>query len=566
MTINWRETTVSEDETHHLWKEKPLYSKRFVSVLKFHSPGLAPVLDESGAYHINIRGESLCPQRYFRTFGFYEGKAAIESGDGGWFHISSDGSRLYPEHYRWCGNFQGDHCTVRDTSGRYFHLNNHGKPAYAARWRYAGDFRDGMAVVQNDEGMHSHIHPDGELIHQKWFPDLDVFHKGLARARDKEGWFHVNRNGTPVYERRFNQVEPFYNGQARVETSDGALRIINEHGKTLIRLRSSQQDPLHTVSRDIVGYWRTYTIYAAVQLKIFDALPNAIPQIAGKSSLSEDSAKRILRALWEMNLIHYDGETKVYSNLAGGELLKRNEAYSLAPASISFTETHVSSWELLAASLQTGKSAFLGCKDKDWFQNLYQNQDYMKEYQKAMDTYALHDYREIAGFIDGGKHRKVIDAGGGKGTVIKNLLTAYPRLCGILLERPEVVGQVSVPQELADRFTVKSFDLFSPWPESGDAVILARVLHDWDDEHALRILKFAKESLSSDGTLYLFELLLSEESPDGGLLDLNMLATTGGRERSYEAFSELLASAGFVVYEKHSLSSVVNLIITGLRK
>ncbi|MDM8549532.1 methyltransferase [Desulfobacterales bacterium HSG2] len=62
---------------------------------------------------------------------------------------------------------------------------------------------------------------------------------------------------------------------------------------------------------------------------------------------------------------------------------------------------------------------------------------------------------------------------------------------------------------------------------------------------------FAKESLSSDGTLYLLELLLSEELPDGGLLDLNMLATTGGRERSYEAFSELLASAGFVVYEKN---------------
>ncbi len=114
-----------------------------------------------------------------------------------------------------------------------------GKAAYPEHYRYAGDYRDGWAVVQRENGQHSHVDIDGKLLHGKWFLDLDVFHKGYARARDAGGWHHINLKGFPIYSRRFAAVEPFYNGQARVENVDGSLFVIDETGEIVVKLRES---------------------------------------------------------------------------------------------------------------------------------------------------------------------------------------------------------------------------------------------------------------------------------------------------------------------------------------
>lgn len=127
--------------------------------------------------------------------------------------------------------------TVRNSSGSYLHLTHDLAPAYAAGWRYAGDFRHGIAVVQGEDGRSTHIDRDGHLVHGRWFNDLDVFHKGFARARDSRGWMHVDRSGEPLYSRRLAAVEPFYNGQARVEHHDGDREIIDEHGDMVLVLR-----------------------------------------------------------------------------------------------------------------------------------------------------------------------------------------------------------------------------------------------------------------------------------------------------------------------------------------
>jgi hypothetical protein len=233
----WRGSAVSAGGTHHVVGEVPLYAARFLEVLKFHEPGLAPARDASGAYHIDEAGSPAYAARFVRTFGFYEGLASVQ-GEGGWFHIRPDGAAAYPERYAWCGNYQGGRCAVRDRDGRYLHLEERGRAAYVDRFRYAGDFRDGYAVVQRDDGLHTHINRSGLPVHGRWFIDLDVFHKGFARARDARGYFHVDAKGEPAHPRRFAAVEPFYNGQARVERLDGGLEIIDERGEATLELRS----------------------------------------------------------------------------------------------------------------------------------------------------------------------------------------------------------------------------------------------------------------------------------------------------------------------------------------
>ena len=239
--MNARRLTIAGDCTHHLQDGLPLYPDRFDSVLSFHLVGpsvwLAPVHRADTAWHIQVDGSAAYGRRFKRTFGFYEGSAAVVSASG-WHHIDIEGRDLYAERYAWCGNYQGARCAVRSSAGSYFHLDEHGERVGTALWRYAGDYRDDVAVVQRDDGLSTHIDRGGALVHGLWFRDLDVFHKGLARARDESGWHHVNGEGRATYTRRFAMVEPFYNGQARVEREDGALEIIDERGDALVELRA----------------------------------------------------------------------------------------------------------------------------------------------------------------------------------------------------------------------------------------------------------------------------------------------------------------------------------------
>ena len=80
--MDWRNYVVSVDGTHHVHAGLPAYDAQFHEVLKFHAPGLAPVRDASGAYHITPEGLPAYRERYLRTFGFYEGKSAVSGGDG----------------------------------------------------------------------------------------------------------------------------------------------------------------------------------------------------------------------------------------------------------------------------------------------------------------------------------------------------------------------------------------------------------------------------------------------------------------------------------------------------
>lgn len=232
----WAEAVVAADGTHHRLGDRPLYNERFDEVLKFHAPGLAPARRGIAAWHIQIDGAAAYARRFLQTFGFYEGLAAALSDDG-WHHVLPDGSDAYAARHGWCGNFQGGRCTVRGPDGRYLHIIADGRPVCEHYWRYAGDFRDGVAVVAREDGRSTHIDQDGHPVHGRWFVDLDVFHKGFARARDERGWMHVDGAGRPGYVRRFASVEPFYNGQARVEDFDGAVEIIDEAGCTRLTVR-----------------------------------------------------------------------------------------------------------------------------------------------------------------------------------------------------------------------------------------------------------------------------------------------------------------------------------------
>ena len=433
------------------------------------------------------------------------------------------------------------------------------QPAYGERYRYAGDFKDGFAVVQRDDGKHSHIDWDGRLLHAKWFLDLDVFHKNHARACDSQGWRHIDLSGEPLYWRRFNNVEPFYNGQARVQGFDGSLSVIDEAGKTLLELRKPLRSSLEVLSSDMVGMWKTRTIRAAVELGIFEALPASAADIEKSLPLAESVGPRLMRGLVELGLV-YRGEQGVYYPTEKGRHLQRSHPLSLADAALYWGGETYEAWAGVAQALQTGQSSFRNSADANFFDWLRGRSPELQEYHRAMAAYARHDYYPLANSVDFGVHANILDAGGGAGELTFALLRAFPGLTGIVMDRPEVVEAAEVPGDVVGRCRFVPGDLFQKWPVMSGAVALARVLHDWPDDDAVRILRRAREAMSEGGALYVVEMVVDESSGAGGLLDLNMLVTTGGLERTEEQFRNLLAKAGFGVLDVVETGSVSSII------
>jgi hypothetical protein len=231
--MNWIDIQVSDDNTHFIFNGKPIFVKTFMEVLKFHSPGLASVKDNSGAYHIDKDGNELYSNRYSRTFGFYCNRASVIK-DNLWFHINEKGEKSYSASYLWTGNYQENLCTVRNTDNHYFHIDLNGNRIYNDNYVYAGDYKDGIACVKSQDGFYRHINNEGKFINKKLFLDLGVFHKNFATAKDKFGWFHIDIQGNEVYQNRFMTIEPFYNGFALVSTFKNEKIIIDESGNKIL--------------------------------------------------------------------------------------------------------------------------------------------------------------------------------------------------------------------------------------------------------------------------------------------------------------------------------------------
>jgi ubiquinone/menaquinone biosynthesis C-methylase UbiE len=537
-SMNWRDLSVSVCGTYHECDGQPAYSGRFGEVLKFHAPGLAPVKHGNKAWHVGPDGNTAYSRRFIRTFGFYEGFAAVQAQDG-WHHIRPDGSDAYPERYDWCGNFQGGRCTVRLCDGRYRHVLSDGSFSYPETWRYAGDYKDGFCVVQSDAGLCMHLDLKGNPLHGNWFVDLDVFHKGFARARDDEGWMHVDLHGEPAYVRRFAAVEPFYNGQARVERFDGGLEVINEQGQCLIELRPARQSEFAALSGDMVGYWRTETIAAAVRLGVIEALPCTSDALAERCGLSSDGALRLLRALGELRLV--EREAEVWHLSVRGEFLLADHPLSLAAAALEYSGALGDLWSSLPEALKAQGN----WRAPDIFGDVARDRARLQGHHRMLRSYARHDYPLIpeALGLQGKEH--VVDAGGGFGSLAMNILSSHPGAYVMVLDRPEVVEQARNSLGSVSGLSWLSGDLFEPWNVRADVVTLARVLHDWDDSDAINILSQARTVLSTGGRLFIIEMLMEEQGVSGALCDLHLLIATGGRERSQKDFERLLAETGF---------------------
>ncbi len=312
---------------------------------------------------------------------------------------------------------------------------------------------------------------------------------------------------------------------------------------------------MHELSGDLVGFWKTQTIFAAIKLGLIDELPGTLQNVTTAIELNKQNCLRLLRGLWELNIVTIL-PNKHWALTAKGELLKPTASSSMAAAAEVWANSHYAQWQSLATALQRD---FL--PQTSYFTALSQNKILLNTYQSALSGYALNDYKPVLALEVWQNHRCILDAGGGNGILLSLLLKEYQHLEGILLELPEVVRQIPKEKALLDRIQYKGGDFFKPWHVKADAIILSRVLHDWPDDLAVKLLNQARSALLPGGKIYILEMILDQDSPKGGLLDLNMFVMTGGCERTLEDWQRLLAEANLSLSQIIELSTIVSVLI-----
>lgn len=512
--------TIASCGTHHLCEDKALYSNRFLSVLKFANNGLAAVKDKIGAYHININGRPTYLERYTSTYGFYCGLAAVVD-KGKAFHIYDDGKRAYKNSYSWVGNFQEDFCVVKEGK-KFYHIDKNGKPIYSQKYDYVGDFKDGVAVVHKN-GLATHIDSKGRYIHNNWFKQLDIYHKGYARAADERGWFHVDRNGKEIYTTRYKSIEPFYNDLAIVEGFDGSMLQINPANEIITTiLPSNPSFYINQLSDDMVGFWKTFSIYTGVTLGIFNHLPAGLLDLSKKIKVPKNNLNRILRALWEMNLITYDVKKEIWNLAEKGRLL----ASFMSEASMLWANVANQDWIKLPKLLKAGITQHPSFKDAET------NKQNTISYLRALEGYAIKDLSE---YFDNHPLDNKNVLGFGR--------TSLGLLKHLKIDSPTVMVDSIIPKAYLSGTKIKMIKTFKQSSIDFDVALLLRFLHYFDDEIALSYLKKIRQLKIPK--LMIFETIVSHNSPNGGLLDLNMIIETGGKLRTLDEWQKLLKQANY---------------------
>jgi SAM-dependent methyltransferase len=145
----------------------------------------------------------------------------------------------------------------------------------------------------------------------------------------------------------------------------------------------------------------------------------------------------------------------------------------------------------------------------------------------------------------------IADIGGANGAVLAQILTRLPQRHGIVFDTPPVVAAAPAylaAAGLASRATAIGGDFFETIPLA-DVYVLATVLHDWDDESAVRILQNIARAARHDAKLIVIDYVVPEDGIDdaGTTSDLTMMVMVGGRERTESQWHRLLADGGFIL-------------------
>ncbi len=301
-----------------------------------------------------------------------------------------------------------------------------------------------------------------------------------------------------------------------------------------------------------IGFMKSQAIYVAAKLGIADLLkdgPKKVDELASITGVHGNSLHRLLRALAGMEILSEKGDGS-FELTPMASALQSDVPMSLRPYVLLLGDkSWWDPWGNLLHSVKTGEAAFDHIFGMGYSEYLEKLPDLAKIFNECMTSVSQAHNPAIAGSYNFSPFRKIVDVGGGHGSLLTAILKANPTVTGILFDLPHVVSSINkLDVELSGRCEISSGDFFEEVPAGGDAYILKQIIHDWNDELSIKILKNCCRAMTEDGRVLVVEGVIEPGNTPNilKLFDLHMLVTApGGKERTESEFRSLFEAAGF---------------------
>jgi hypothetical protein len=310
-------------------------------------------------------------------------------------------------------------------------------------------------------------------------------------------------------------------------------------------------------------------LYAAAQLKIADCLQDggrSTSELGAQLRVHPDALYRTLRFLAGHGVFHEIAE-RTFVNSPLSEWMRSDVAGSVRSVLIyRGSPGYYTAFGSLLHSIETGAPSLAKTQEWNMFEQLRGNSSEALIFDEAMTELSMVWAAGIAAAYPFGSWQSLMDVGGGNGLLLATILKAHPLLRGVLVDTPEVVERARQrefwPSDQADRVRFAPADFFESVPSGCRAYLLRNVIHDWDDERALQILRNCRNAMPGDGVLLLVEYCVGGENiPSvGKTVDMVMLALSGGRERTLKEHRKLLERAGFQLEQAIAVSEDVMIL------
>ena len=317
--------------------------------------------------------------------------------------------------------------------------------------------------------------------------------------------------------------------------------------------RQVTSDPRLTLLGLINGFQITQAIRVASTLRVADHLSDrarSVGELAALTKSHPDSLYRLLRALAAVGVFREE-EGRTFTLTPVGDCLRTDSTTPLgAWAEVVGSPYFWQAWGHLLHSIQTGENAFQDLNGQNVWQFRAEHPEHGAIFDRAMSQLSRDSAEAVIRAYDFSSFRHIVDVGGGQGLMLAAMLRAHPHMRGTLFDQSGVVaGARAILEErgVIERCRIVGGSFFETVPEGADAYLMRVVVHDWEDNEAIAILKVCRRAMGETAKLLLVERLVAppNEMPATKFGDLNMLVSPGGRERTREEFSELLAKSGF---------------------
>jgi hypothetical protein len=311
--------------------------------------------------------------------------------------------------------------------------------------------------------------------------------------------------------------------------------------------------PAEVMQELIVGAWVSQAITTAADLGVADALaggPLPINELAGTVGADPDGLSRLLRALISRGIFAHRDDGR-YELTPLSQLLRSDTPISMAAtARLIGSRQHREHWSLLTDTIKTGTSGVPALRGKSFFDYIGDDPEFGPIFNDAMTSYSGLLIGPVVAAYDFTPYSTIVDVAGGHGRLLAAILASAPNARGVLYDQPEVIaGAAPLLREhhVAERVRLAEGSFFDGVPAGGDVYVLKYIIHNWDDDAAVRILRNVRSAAAAGAVLLLVEWVMPEDDSESLAKwnDLGMLLVNDGRERTAGEYRRLLDQAGF---------------------